>query len=316
VKHFDDFVEDQFDFHSYCLRKVTLRSYVSLLRFEDEVYGQSYFCEAAGGIIRIYLHLYDHPVQDEDEEPDYTKMNAAEKKKAKAIARKKKKASEKKEAELQSKKEDNGNQKGIKPAVTEEDPFGKQYLKKEPLEEAKKLSAMLTKYAPNKLETWILQYDVAIRRKKALMALQSLFKAKAIDPYCSDVFSRIVDFGNRMNTFELTDAVKTVVTEDAPKLVNCKTVLEYIGEVKSKIMQNAETDLPLRTEVAKALVQIGNGSVDEACSIIVDGGMDSRRVSLSTCREAYDVLTSFGDEAQTATKLWMEKVQYRFPGFQ
>lgn len=26
-KHFDDFVEDQFDFHSYCLRKLTLRSY-------------------------------------------------------------------------------------------------------------------------------------------------------------------------------------------------------------------------------------------------------------------------------------------------
>lgn len=27
-RHFKDFVEDQFDFHSYCLRKVTLRSYI------------------------------------------------------------------------------------------------------------------------------------------------------------------------------------------------------------------------------------------------------------------------------------------------
>ena len=25
VKHFEDFVEDQFDFHGYCIRKTTLR---------------------------------------------------------------------------------------------------------------------------------------------------------------------------------------------------------------------------------------------------------------------------------------------------
>jgi hypothetical protein len=30
-KHYDDMEEDQFDFHSYCLRKMTLRSYVHLL---------------------------------------------------------------------------------------------------------------------------------------------------------------------------------------------------------------------------------------------------------------------------------------------
>jgi hypothetical protein len=27
-KHYDDMEEDQFDFHQYCLRKMTLRSYV------------------------------------------------------------------------------------------------------------------------------------------------------------------------------------------------------------------------------------------------------------------------------------------------
>jgi len=29
-KHFADFDEDQFDFHSYCIRKMTLRAYVRL----------------------------------------------------------------------------------------------------------------------------------------------------------------------------------------------------------------------------------------------------------------------------------------------
>jgi len=81
------------------MRKVTLRAYVSLLRYEDEIYGAEYYRVAAAGIIRIYLRLYDNPEKEEDEEPDYSKMTAAERKKAKAIARKKKKAVEKKEAE-------------------------------------------------------------------------------------------------------------------------------------------------------------------------------------------------------------------------
>ena len=31
-KHFTDIVEDQFDFHTYCIRKMTLRAYVRMLR--------------------------------------------------------------------------------------------------------------------------------------------------------------------------------------------------------------------------------------------------------------------------------------------
>lgn len=27
-KHFDEITEDQFDFHTYCMRKMTLRAYV------------------------------------------------------------------------------------------------------------------------------------------------------------------------------------------------------------------------------------------------------------------------------------------------
>ncbi len=43
VTHFNDFAEDQFDFHTYCIRKMTLRSYVELLRMEDRLYGHKYF---------------------------------------------------------------------------------------------------------------------------------------------------------------------------------------------------------------------------------------------------------------------------------
>lgn len=42
-KNYEDFIEDQFDFHSYCLRKMTIRSYVRLLRFEDNIMVNEFF---------------------------------------------------------------------------------------------------------------------------------------------------------------------------------------------------------------------------------------------------------------------------------
>lgn len=32
LQHFEDFKEDQFDFHQYCLRRMTLRSYIDVSR--------------------------------------------------------------------------------------------------------------------------------------------------------------------------------------------------------------------------------------------------------------------------------------------
>ncbi|KAG2599104.1 hypothetical protein PVAP13_5KG457000 [Panicum virgatum] len=42
-KHYADMTEDQFDFHSYCLRKMTLRAYVSMLKFQDRLHAHEYF---------------------------------------------------------------------------------------------------------------------------------------------------------------------------------------------------------------------------------------------------------------------------------
>ena len=60
------------------------------------MWGQVPYCTAAEGLLKIYIYLHDNPSELETSEPDYSKMTSAEKKKAKAIARKKKKAAEKK----------------------------------------------------------------------------------------------------------------------------------------------------------------------------------------------------------------------------
>ena len=51
-KHYSDMTEDQFDFHSYCLRKMTLRAYVSMLKFQNQLHSHEYFHKAAAGAIR------------------------------------------------------------------------------------------------------------------------------------------------------------------------------------------------------------------------------------------------------------------------
>ncbi len=47
VKHFEDFVEDQFDFHTYCVRKMTLRAYVDMLRMEDRLHNNIFYSKVA-----------------------------------------------------------------------------------------------------------------------------------------------------------------------------------------------------------------------------------------------------------------------------
>jgi len=53
MQHYKDIIEDQFDFHQYCLRKVTLRAYIEMLRFVDTIYGQKVFLKAAKLIVRV-----------------------------------------------------------------------------------------------------------------------------------------------------------------------------------------------------------------------------------------------------------------------
>ena len=47
-KHFEDFREDQFDFHGYCARKMTLRSYLQMLRMQDQLYHSIAFSKVRG----------------------------------------------------------------------------------------------------------------------------------------------------------------------------------------------------------------------------------------------------------------------------
>ena len=58
-QHFCEIIEDQFDFHTYCMRKMTLRSYVSLLRLEDFLRQHPFYYEAATLAIEVRRRAMD-----------------------------------------------------------------------------------------------------------------------------------------------------------------------------------------------------------------------------------------------------------------
>ncbi|PRD28922.1 UNVERIFIED_CONTAM: N-alpha-acetyltransferase 15- NatA auxiliary subunit [Trichonephila clavipes] len=65
-RHFSEIIEDQFDFHTYCMRKMTLRAYVGLLRLEDVLQSHPFYFKAAKVAIDVYLKLYDKPLMENE----------------------------------------------------------------------------------------------------------------------------------------------------------------------------------------------------------------------------------------------------------
>jgi peptide alpha-N-acetyltransferase len=86
---FDVWQEDQFDFHSFSLRKGQIRAYVEMVRWEDHLREHPFYTRAALAAIKVYIKIHDKPLSngtngsahgDEDD--------AAERKKAAKKARK------------------------------------------------------------------------------------------------------------------------------------------------------------------------------------------------------------------------------------
>jgi len=84
--------------------------------------------------------------------------------------------------------------------------------------------------------------------------------------------------------------------------------------VKSKAQQvkaDALTDLPTRIAVADALTRIQHPTLD-AITLITDGGLQGRQVTVPNCKKALKFLTSLGEEASQARNIWLTGIQSKF----
>merc|ERR1719402_1770633 len=101
-KNFAEITEDQFDFHTYCMRKVTLCAYIKLLRLEDELRGHLFYFRAAKIAIECYIQLHDKPYSEMENEANAGKENLSAKE-LKKLKSKQRRANKKKQVEEEKK---------------------------------------------------------------------------------------------------------------------------------------------------------------------------------------------------------------------
>ncbi|CAE6415873.1 unnamed protein product [Rhizoctonia solani] len=205
---FDDIWDDQYDFHSYCIRKFTLSIYIDTIRWEDRIREQGTYRKAAVEAVKIYIQLHDDPSIVAACTPKLT----TEEKKAKAKAVK--------AASKETKKANNAKEEEVLPPK-DDDPDGLKLLSQEkPIEQALKLLRPLEALQVQDIDVWLTIYDVAIRRKKYLQALKALNVVKKLSPDHHELHWRIVDF--RLQTLSeaaLDASIKATIDQSLNGLI-------------------------------------------------------------------------------------------------
>ena len=166
---FEIWQEDQFDFHSFSLRKGQIRAYVDMIRWEDHLRDHPFYSRAAVSAAKIYIRLFDEPNLAHGSLPNGVNgdnMNSAERKKAEKKARKEREKQEKAEAEKKDNKKPSVDQNG-EPKKEDKDPKGEMLLQtSEPLVEAMEFITALLEYSPKNIQAQQVGFEVFIRRSK------------------------------------------------------------------------------------------------------------------------------------------------------
>lgn len=193
-RHFADMEEDQFDFHTYCVRKMTLCAYVRLLRLEDSLRAHPFYLKAAALATRIYLRLHDAP----SEAGKAVGLGGGGGKEGAALSseerkreRKEKKARAKAEAERAAAKPSHPPQKPQKKNNPDEDSGATQakplepsalLATEKPLDEAVSFLTPLLDLNTPHIDAYILGFHVYWRKEKILRMTQCLRRAHDIEP--------------------------------------------------------------------------------------------------------------------------------------
>lgn len=328
-KHYSDITEDQFDFHSYCLRKMTLRTYVEMLKLQDRLHSYAYFRKAAAGAIRCYLRLYDSPSKSAyEEDNEMSKLPSAQKKKLRQKQRKAE-ARAKKEAEVKSEEScASGVSKLGKRQVkaVDPDPNGDQLLQVEdPLVEATKYLKLLQKHSPDSLETHLLSYEVNIRKQKILLALQAVKHLVRLDADSPDSHRCLIKFFHKAGSLSIpvTDAEKLVCEVlEAERLTFSQLQGKTLIDANRTFLEKHKDSLIHRTAVAESLHVLEPNKKADAVKLIEDSAMgpisingahrSSRSWMLKDCIAVHKCLDTNLDDRDAALR-WKERCAEYFP---
>ena len=234
IEHYEQMEEDQFDFHNYCMRKMTLRSYVEMLKAEDALYDKPRFREAARGLITTYVSVHDDPPADAAaaEEAALAALSKEERQKARKKQKAAKERAEKEAAERAEKEAaeraaaaEAAAKEGKKPPAKSEkppdpDPLGEKLLAtKTPLEDALKALALLEKHASHRAETHDLAFSVYVRQNKLPLALRALKRGVAADSGDFATRRNVVFLASKTSDADPSDRLAALVVKGVSEIM-------------------------------------------------------------------------------------------------
>lgn len=247
-RHFAEIIEDQFDFHTYCMRKMTLRSYVGLLRLEDVLRRHPFYFKAAKCAIDVYIRLHDKPLPAESEqtEIDVENLPPSELKKLKRKQLKAKKKAEletqqqqaaqiKKEQHNKSRREQNADGDPEAPQLDELIP-DKLARPESALDKATEFLTPLQTLAKDNIDTHFMSFEIYYRKNKLLLMLQALKRARRIDPDHPQMYSCLVRYYEVLERVGPTidPNVKTVIDNERKNLFHGLSVQQLTDNFLKK----------------------------------------------------------------------------------
>eukprot|EP00123_Amoebidium_parasiticum_P017809 comp23996_c0_seq1/m.42678 comp23996_c0_seq1/g.42678 ORF comp23996_c0_seq1/g.42678 comp23996_c0_seq1/m.42678 type:complete len:829 (-) comp23996_c0_seq1:215-2701(-) len=299
-KHFADITDDQFDFHMYCMRKMTLRSYVRLLRLEDKLRGHNYYRKAAHSAIQSYLDLYDKPsLSSTTQSETNSEDNPAglSEKELKKLRSKQRRDQARQAAVKEEAPKATGDEKKSKSKVQDSDPDGQQLVSTtDPLGEAVKFLKPLLDHAKEDIHTHLLAAAIYLRRKKYLLVLRALKAAHSIDAANPTLHFLLVSFAHQVaQASDLHPAVKSVINEELPSLLSNKSAADLNAEF---LNENSTNPLAL-CQGLKALAVSALEKKGEAAERLLASAAQLKGCSVEDAASImYTLRNHFGDEAK------------------
>lgn len=285
-RNFSEIVEDQFDFHTYCMRKVTLCAYIRLLQLEDVIRSHAFYFKAAKLAIECYLALHDKPSLSMDDADQMNKEQMSEKefKKLKSKQRRAQKKQqleeEKKAVEAKETKEPENKKEEGKPKI-----YPKELVKcAKPLDEAIKFLVPLQTLAKERIETHLMAFEIYYRKGKPLLMLQSIKRAFNCNPTDPRLHECIVRFLLRVRSERdnYNATVNTVLDREIKQIVREDDLQSYTNQ----FLDRNRNSFLARVAVSKSLYNIDKKYKSNALALLDLEG-DYEDLTLQECIKVY-----------------------------
>ncbi|KRX99531.1 N-alpha-acetyltransferase 16, NatA auxiliary subunit, partial [Trichinella pseudospiralis] len=315
-RHFSDIIDDQYDFHNYCIRRVTICSYIQLLRLEDRLREHQFFFRAAKCALKVYLSIYDSP-SDLGTGIDNAAQNGTSSRELRKLHRKQKKQAAKAEQQRLNKMKSNtkSKQDGIVDECKRQPQISAEKLAStsQPLEDALVFLRPLIQLNCTYPQAYFLGFEVYYRKNKPLLMLLCIKRAERIDSDNAQLHVCKMKYLKYLQDNQSSiDVVHEVTGEVFPERDAILDLFDY----NAQYLQAYHNSIRHRLAVAEVMYFLNREKQAEAVEVAIKVENSMQDVNWKVCRKVLHRLSNralFGVVDPTIIENYKVACRKRFP---